>query len=72
MSSSASANQPLLLGNRRPRSSSRVRRYTVRAGYASPFKLENVLKPLAVGALVTLLIHLLNCYLNLTHTACPF
>lgn len=60
-------------GGRRPRSSSRVRRFTtVQVGGASPFALENVVKPLAIGACVTVLIHLLNCYLGFSQAMCPF
>lgn len=57
---------------RRTRTSSRVRRFTVQSTNAAPFALATVVKPLAIGALVTLLIHLLNCYLGFSHTACPF
>jgi hypothetical protein len=49
-----------------------VRRFTVQSTNAAPFALATVVKPLAIGALVTLLIHLLNCYLGFSHTACPF
>jgi hypothetical protein len=49
-----------------------VRRYTVQSTNASPFELATVMKPLAIGAVVTLLIHLLNCYLGFSRTACPF